>query len=351
VRVVAVAGDVTDPAACARAVAAAKEIAPLTGVFHLSGMNEDQAFERITPASFSRVFAAKARGAETLANALKGEPIQSLILFSSVSSAVGSAGQVSYAAANGYLDGFARALRMAGVPATAVAWGPWVPTAKGGMAASSAATKAAERLGIRPLNDTEAARLVALAAFGPQVHLIAIAADFARFAAHIGDHPRAALISALATAVPRETSVKSGPEKARGWLRDALASSDADHRDDTLRSAIRALVGEAIGDAAIVDDASGFAEIGLDSIMAIDLRTRLSHELDIDLPATVAIDHPNVAAMARFLADLVFEAEPPVVATPPKVRAAGLDDDNGDLSARSFEDLIKFVQDDLAETE
>jgi acyl transferase domain-containing protein/acyl carrier protein len=352
VRVVVVAGDVTDRAACDRAVAAAKKIAPLGAVFHLSGMNDDQAFDSITSASFAKVFAAKARGAETLAAALRGEAGVRLVLFSSVSAALGSPGQVNYAAANGYLDGFARVLRRAGIQATSVAWGPWIPAAKGGMAASDAVARASERIGVRPLADADAARLLALALAGPQPHLVAVAVDLARYAAQLGEHPRAALVSAVGSAPARETDRRPIADKPKGWLRDALASADAEQRDDGLRQAIRALVAEAIGDVAVVDDEGGFAEMGLDSIMAIDLRARLSHALAVDLPATVAIDHPTVAAMARFVVGLAFadEPAPAAPAEAPIVEAMHLDD-IADLSSRSFEDLIKFVQDDLAEPE
>ncbi|WP_156747692.1 type I polyketide synthase, partial [Methylosinus sp. 3S-1] len=157
VRVLVSRGDVADRAACDRAVAAAKEIAPIAMAFHLAGANDDQSFDRVTPTSFAKTFAAKARGAETLAAALRDEKIANFVLFSSVAAALGSAGQTSYAAANGYLDGLAQALRAAGTPSTSIAWGPWIPDTKGGMAASETAVRAAERLGVRPLADAEAA--------------------------------------------------------------------------------------------------------------------------------------------------------------------------------------------------
>jgi acyl transferase domain-containing protein/acyl carrier protein len=343
VRVVAVTGDVTDRSDCDQAVAAAKAIAPIAAVFHLAGANDDRSFDRITPSCFAKVFAAKVHGAETLVAALRGEPIASLVFFSSVASALGSAGQATYAAANGYLDGFAHALRGAGIPATSVAWGPWVPDAKGGMAANAVVARAAERLGIRPLVDAEAARLLALAATGRTAHLVAVAADFARYAEQAGDHPRRAVVSGLDAVARPATGVQEMPRQAAGWLRDALASADADDRDEALCAAIRTLVGEVIGGGPVSDDTTGFAEMGLDSIMAIDLRARLTHALGIDLPATAAIDYPTVAEMARFVAGLVFAAVSPAPA-PSR-------DDVATPAARSFEDLIKLVQSDLAESE
>jgi NAD(P)-dependent dehydrogenase (short-subunit alcohol dehydrogenase family) len=331
-------GDVTEPAACARAVAEARALAPLAGVFHLAGVLEDRAFDHLTPAAFENVFAAKARGAEALAAAARGESLSSFVLFSSVASALGSAGQANYAAANGYLDGLARALRAAGVPATSVSWGPWIPSAKAGMAGSEAVARASERAGIRPLGDGDASPALALAAAASHPHLVVVAADFARYAAHLGPHPRAALIAGLVE--PRREAVEPGADRPRSWLQGELLGADADSREDHLRGAIRRLVAEALGVAA-VDDAQGFSEMGLDSIMVIDLRTRLSHALGMDLPATVAIDYPSVPAMAHFLARLAFGA-------PDAPAVADLVEPSTPLS---LEDLIKAVQDDLAAAE
>jgi NAD(P)-dependent dehydrogenase (short-subunit alcohol dehydrogenase family)/acyl carrier protein len=348
VQVAVARGDVTDPAACARAVAEARALAPLAGVFHLAGINDDHAFDHLTPAMFDRVFAAKARGAAAMADAVRGEPISAFVLFSSVSGALGSAGQVNYATANGYLDGLARALRATGIPATSVSWGPWVPAQKAGMAATAAVVRASERAGIRPLTDADAAPVLALAAAGTHAHLVAVAADFTRYAAHIGAHPRAALVSGLLTEPRREASEPRAAVLPRGWLRDELAGAEADAREDRLRDAIRTLVAEALGDARSVDDALGFSEMGLDSIMVIDLRTHLAHALGVDLPATVAIDYPNVPAMARFITGLAFGAPAPIPTPIPTRPATVIAPPSATLS---LEDLVRAVQDDLAAAE
>ncbi|WP_431306386.1 KR domain-containing protein, partial [Streptomyces exfoliatus] len=69
VRVTVVRGDVTDPADVAAAVAAATADGPLGTVYHLAGVNADAAFGSLTDASYEKVFHAKARGADVLAEA------------------------------------------------------------------------------------------------------------------------------------------------------------------------------------------------------------------------------------------------------------------------------------------
>ncbi len=340
VKVTVVAGDVTDPADCARAVRTATETAPLRGVFHLAGSTADGAFEHLAPESYRDVFAAKARGAENLAAATEGETIDTFVLFSSVSSVLGSAGQVNYAAANGYLNGLAHRLRAAGVPATSVNWGPWIPDAKGGMAGAAAVERATERLGVSPLNDETAAALLALAVGGTHQQVVAVALDAVRYAERLGAHPRAALTSGLVPAGSRRQ--EAGGARPQGWLREALDAVPAADRGDELRDALVSLVGEILGEPEI-DDSLGFADMGLDSIMVIDLRTQLAHALDADLPATVAIDHPSVPAMVAFLTGSLYATES---ATAPAAPAA-VPDEPAELGELSFEELIQAVRNDL----
>ncbi len=342
VKVTVVSGDVTEPADCVRAVRAANATAPLRGVLHLAGSTADGAFEHLTPESYRSVFAAKVSGAWNLAAATEGEAIDTFVLFSSVAGLLGSAGQANYAAANGCLDGLAHRLRAAGVPATSVNWGPWVPAGKGGLAQDAAVGRAATRLGVRALTDEEAAPLLALAVGATHRQVAAVALDAAAYAERLGDHPRAALVRALAPAADRRPADEEPRTRPTGWLRATLdATADAD-REDELRDALAELVGEILGEPVGTDDSLGFADMGLDSIMVIDLRTRLAHALDADLPATVAIDHPSVPAMVRFLTGSLYGTDDGRPAPP----AAGREEP-AELEDLSFEELIQAVRDDL----
>ncbi|MDG6109127.1 type I polyketide synthase [Dactylosporangium aurantiacum] len=352
VTVSVVRGDVTDPADCARAVAAATVTGPLHGVLHLAGALDDRPFDELDEASLAKVFAAKAAGAEHLAAAAAGQPLTAFVLFSSASSLLGSAGQTNYGAANGFLDGLAEALRAAGVPATSVNWGPWTPAVKGGMAAADAVRRAGERLGVRPLDDDGAAPLLELAVAGELPRLLAVDLEVARYAQQAAGHPRAALVAALSGSAAGSggaASADTRPAQAKGWLRRDADGLAPDAREAVLRGAVRQMLGVIVGDAGAVDESLSFAEIGLDSIMVIDLRSRLEHAMGTDLPATVGIDYPTVPAITRFVHDLAYPepavgaAAAPAAETHPV--AAG--DPDTDLSGLSLDQLILAVQQDL----
>src|SRR5581483_5513205 len=367
-------GDVTDAEAVARAVATATENAPLSGVFHLAGATADHAFDQLTAKDFATVFAAKARGAEVLAAAVAGIDLTAFVLFSSAAGLLGSAGQANYGAANGFLDGLADTLRAAGVPATSVDWGPWIATAKGGMAANAATGRAAEKLGIKVLTDSAAAPVLALAATTSSARLVAIDADFKQYAEQIGDHTRAALLAHLTKDRSRpETATEStqaagnaadgdaadgvavetdASGKARGWLRDRLRTLDADERYDLARDTVRGFAGDLLGDPAKVDDDCGFEEMDMDSIMMIDLGDLLSHAMDDDLSAVVAINYPTIQELARHLATLVRE-EAGATQTPdpaPAPTAAPDQHPEPDAAQRELteEELLDAIRRDLA---
>ncbi|MDH6120729.1 acyl transferase domain-containing protein/acyl carrier protein [Kitasatospora sp. GAS204A] len=348
VRIEVVAGDVTDRSDVCAAVATAESMAPLSAVFHLAGTTADRAFDHLTEEDYRKVFAAKAAGADTLASVLESRELSCFVLFSSAAGTLGSAGQVNYGAANGYLDGLAQQLRERGVPATAVAWGPWVPSAKGGMADSGALSRAAERFGVRVLSDEVAVPLLALATGTTQARLLAMDADFTRYAGNLGTHPGTALLSVLTAERPpvAEPAAEGGGEQPRGWLREELAAvTDEDDREERVREVVRKLAGDTLGDPEAVEDETGFEEIGLDSIMAIDLSALLAHAVGEDLPATASIDYPNVAEMSRYLTGLLAPAPAATAATPVPDELGGDPFSDDELSD---DELLAAVRRDLA---
>ncbi|WIN00593.1 SDR family NAD(P)-dependent oxidoreductase [Actinoplanes oblitus] len=310
-----VTGDVADPADCRDAVGRAGRDAPLRFVFHLAGVTDDRAFDTLTPDSFASVFAAKADGAVQLAAAVGTRQLTAFVLFSSAAAVLGSAGQANYAAANGYLDGLATVLREAGVPATSVGWGPWSTRYREGLADTPAVRRSMRVRGLRALTDDQAWPVLdAVLAGGPD-RLVVVAG---------GAEP----------AVPRSPAARAGAP-GRGWLCDRLTDPAA------LRGEIGRMVGEVLGEPEPIDPGLGFMDLGLDSIMTVDLQRRLSHAIGRDLPVTVALDHPTVDRLAAYVeAPAAGPAPEPVDDLAPLDRA--------DLAELSLDDLVRAVRADVA---
>ena len=95
----------------------------LNGVIHAAGLIEDGPLQLKTRESAARVLAPKIQGTLVLEEVLRDCKLDFWLLFSSVSSVTPPPGQIDYAAANSFLDAFARS--QTGQPATALNWGLW----------------------------------------------------------------------------------------------------------------------------------------------------------------------------------------------------------------------------------
>jgi polyketide synthase 5 len=119
-------GDIAQPSTAQRLVATATATGlPVRGVLHAAAVVDDATLTNITDELIERDWAPKVYGAWNLHTATADQPLDWYCSFSSAAALVGSPGQGAYAAANSWLDGFTHWRRAQGLPATAIAWGPW----------------------------------------------------------------------------------------------------------------------------------------------------------------------------------------------------------------------------------
>lgn len=242
------------------------ELPRLAGIVHCAGVLDDALLFEQTAGHIDRVFAGKVAGAWHLHELTAGRPLDLFVLFSSVSAWVGTAGQGNYAAANAYLDALAHLRAARGLPAVSIAWGPWAGT---GMAEglSDAARRAWVRHGVGELDPEDGAR-------------------------------------ALRSLLSGEGAVAVFPAVTEATAeRDSVEVQEPGDPAELLEL-VRAHATSALGRAAVVPDRTPLRELGLDSMMAVELRNALSADLGVRLPATLLFDHPTVAAVSEEIARL-----------------------------------------------
>lgn len=115
--------DVTDEAATDAMLQTLRQIGPLKTVVHAAMVLDDALINNLSRTRNQPVIDVKAKGASVLDKLTRDDTLEHFILFSSATTLVGNPGQANYVAANGYLEGLARARRAEGLPALAIGFG------------------------------------------------------------------------------------------------------------------------------------------------------------------------------------------------------------------------------------
>ena len=294
---------------------------PLRGIVHAAGTTADASLATQDVARYDLVAAAKMHGTWNLHEASAGDALDFFILFSSASATFGSPGQAPYAAANAFLDGFAAWKRARGEVATSVGWGAWGEVGMATAVPAATRRKWAEN-GIGLLETDAALNAMARTAGGDDPVVQVIAMDRARILSHAG----AGLRSLLGVMAPASAE---GDSAAPSLVANLRATNAAD-RHSLLRAHIRTQVGAVLGLApgSEPDDMQGLSELGMDSLMATELRTRLQRSLAHPLPSTLAFEHPTIGALTTFLMGELDLTGPVVVAASPVDELRGVSDDD-----------------------
>ncbi|MGH3859103.1 type I polyketide synthase [Actinokineospora sp.] len=298
--------DVSDRYAVADLLNSIPADRPLTGIVHTAGVLDDATVDGLSAGRLDTVFAPKADAAWHLHELTRDLPLSSFVLFSSVAGVVGTPGQGNYAAANMFLDGLAARRHDLGLPAVSVAWGLWDTEAgmTGGLTAADTARLA--RSGIAPLTPRQGLDLLDHALSSPDPQVVAAKWDTAglRQRGETGELPAVlrGLVRVTRKAAATTTAANAVATPVDGLAQRLSSMAEADARKvmtQLVRSHVAAVLAHPSGDAVAVD--IEFSEMGFDSLTAVELRNRLDAEVGVRLPATVAFDHPTVAALAEFL--------------------------------------------------
>ncbi|MEU0932401.1 SDR family NAD(P)-dependent oxidoreductase [Embleya sp. NPDC005971] len=297
--------DVTNRASVAELVAAVPDEHPLTAVIHCATVLDDGVVEALTEDRLDAVLAPKAHGAWYLHEATRHLDLSAFVLFSSIASVLGTAGQANYAAANAFLDGLAQARRGAGAAAISLCWGYWAQRTEAGADLGESDIVRLQRQGVRPMSSREGLALFDAAISRDEPVLVPARLNLpAPGTAPAGPAPSPLLRELLGTPADSVGSVDADTSQAEdiALARRVAALPPAD-AEAVLLDAVRAQTAIVLGHAGTgrVGPDAAFKDLGIDSLMALELRNRLAEATGLKLPATLAFDQPNPSTLARFL--------------------------------------------------
>ena len=270
--VLALAQDVAEAESLAAALdAALVDLPPLRGIIHAAAVLEDVTLTGLSPQALERVLRPKLGGALALHQYSLDTKLDFFILYSSATTLLGNPGQANYVAANTAMESLAALRRSLGLPGLAVGWGAIGDA--GMLTRDAAALGSLQRVsGITPL--TAAAALTALeklpAASGPAPALLM--ADWKRLGRlPLGQSPRMALLRP-------EGETQEGEGLS---LRESLQGKNAEEALACITEAVTAAVARILRvSPASLRPATPLADLGMDSLMAVELGLALEEMLD-----------------------------------------------------------------------
>ncbi|SKX98125.1 mycocerosate synthase [Mycobacteroides abscessus subsp. abscessus] len=251
---------------------------PLRGVFHAAAVAHDEVIADISAESLRKVFRPKVQGALNLDKVTREHdvPLDHFVLYSSISGLIGIVPQLTYAAANSVLDGLAASRRAAGLPALSVSWGAM---SGGGMAESDAIVKFLDSVGLRRLNMDMGAAFMRECSRFPLSHVAIAGIDWGVLRTPLpstAKSTRFAHLSAEAAAVSNEqaafrAAVLALPEEERGPM--------------VTKELAKELANVLKVDVDSIDPKGPIADLGIDSLMAVEFAARAGKQLNIQISA------------------------------------------------------------------
>ena len=282
-----------------------RSMAPLRGVVHAAGTLDDGVLLQQNWQRFRRVMAPKVEGAWHLHRLTQDRPLDFCVFYSSIAALVGAPGQANHAAANAFMDALAHHRRALGLPAMSINWGVWSEV---GAAAERSVEARATAQGIGAFSPEQGLRaLEDLLVRGP-AQIAVMAVDWPKFLAKEKSERRRPFFSATAGATAKREAVQAPQESDD--VRRQLENSPPKKRyallmDYLRRQAVKVL---SLDSSQPIDPKEPLTHLGLDSLMAVELRNLLGAGLSPtrNFPATLVFDYPTLAALTGFLAIEVF---------------------------------------------
>ena len=322
--------DVTDADAIDEMLARIDEtLPPLGGVIHSVGVLSDGALTNQSWERFETVLWPKVLGAWHLHRATLDRDLDMFVLFSSRVGVMGNPGQANHASANAFLDQLAGHRRAMGLPGQAIAWGAWSEI---GEAAEQRDRIDRQRsaLGGRWFTPQQGIRAFDQLVRQDATTSVVMSMDWSVFEEAVEDRPP--FLEDLLSADADDEAASASSKDLLSQLREAPAAAPEDLLVSFLQQEVQAVLRLPTAPEPTV----GFFDLGMDSLMAVELRNRLNRAFadEYVVPNTVVFDYPDIASLARHLTEELGEvsdapAPPPQVQPEPEPQTEAQREDDG----------------------
>jgi myxalamid-type polyketide synthase MxaB len=303
-QVLVLCGDISQAEDVARIIEKIEvSLPPLRGVIHAAGVLDDGLLSNMSWEQFTRVMAPKVQGAWHLHYLTENLPLDFFVCFSSIASLLGSPGQGNYVAANAFMDALAHYRRGMGLPGLSINWGPW---AEGGMAANLGSQHQNRMLtqGMSPISHEGGLQILAdlLAQDSTQVGVLPI--NWSKFLKQLPVGTKMPLLDAF-------TSTLRQSKKEKSDFIQRLEVTPVEERRELLVTHVRKQVARVLGltGPEQIELRQSLFDLGIDSLMAVELRNHLQSSLGHSIDSTVLFDYPTLDKLVDYLGSDVLSME------------------------------------------
>jgi NAD(P)-dependent dehydrogenase (short-subunit alcohol dehydrogenase family)/acyl carrier protein len=273
---------------------------PLKGVIHSAMVIDDGLLRQLSERQLDRVMRPKVVGALLLDEMTREDDLDLFVLYSSATTYFGNPGQGAYVAANCVLESISTLRRLEGLPSTCVSWGP---IGDAGYLARNEKIKDAlcSRMGGLPLNSVEALQtLGALANIG-QGNVAWIDLEWGKIKNFLPSSS-ASLFSMLRHLGDEE----SGSGHLGGNLREELMSLPQEELHDAVTTHLKHEISKILRiEEAMIDESKSLFDMGMDSLMGVELVGALELGMGIHLPILALSEGPTISKLSKKIVSLL----------------------------------------------
>ncbi len=270
---------------------------PIRGIIYAAGILDDGLLKTLSWERFEKVLQPKITGAWNLHLLSEKLPLDWFVCFSSVVSVFGAAGQSNYAAANAFMDNLMSYRRSLGLPGTSINWSIWDEV---GMASrlTSVQQQNLTQQGLKAIAPKQGLKVLKQLLQQQTTQTIVFPVNWTTF---LRQQPNNLFFSKL--------QPQTATKPASTSFLQQLAQTPKSDRYEVLQSHIREQIAKALGfdDSEDIDTQEKFADLGMDSLMAVEFKNSLQASLGDAVSLTAAFDYPTVELLTEYIAGELTE--------------------------------------------
>jgi myxalamid-type polyketide synthase MxaE and MxaD len=292
--VTVISGDVASPETMERVFALfGNECPELRGVFHAATVQGLVEVAQLSQEQIAEMLRPKVQGTWLLHEWTRKRKLDFLIAFSSAASLTGSQRLAHYAAANQFMDNFAYARRAQGLPMLSANWGVWENVQGGSFY---------REMGLPPMQSAKALRWLSRLTASSHANFMIADVNWKTLKSIYQARRLRPMLSAVGETAPvaRSAAVPPTISKMVGEYRKQSV-------EQSVISASAKVLGFRAGEIPPTD--VPLTDLGLDSLMAVDLRNRLQSLFGRELPPTIVFDYPTIAGLTDMLETMLWAAD------------------------------------------